>query len=121
MKTKITEGDIFSVPLDQDRTGYGQVVEMFAKMLPYCVFYSGLTDKGTVLEFSKPLLAGLTANAKIKNGDWPLIGNERRNLGSILRPNFKVTISDNMYVVDFTGRHVEKYQRRNQIFSRSEV
>jgi hypothetical protein len=103
MKPKAEAGAVFSVPLDETRKGYGQIIEKYENVLLYCVFYPDLLDTNRTLVFPKPLLAGITASAKVKNGDWQIIGYDRSNLNAIKRPNYKVMIAGKMHVVDFAG------------------
>ena len=100
-------GDVFSIPIDSSRIGYGRVIDKFIKTLIYCVFYSDVVsaEKGISSEI---LLAGITAPAKINNGDWETIGNDLTGLDEIKRPNFKVMINGSMYVVDFSDKHRRK-------------
>jgi hypothetical protein len=107
MSSKLKIGDVFSVPIDSYRMGYGRIVDKFEKVLIYCVFYSDLlsAEKGTGSEI---LLAGITAGAKIKNGDWETIGNDLAGLDEIRKPNFKVMMQGSMYVVDFADKRRRK-------------
>ncbi len=103
MSSKLKIGDLFSIPIDSYRLGYGRIVDKFEKVLIYCVFYSDLlsAEKGTASEIRG---AGITAGAKLKNGDWETIGNDLAGLDEIKRPNFKVMIQGSMYVVDFSDK-----------------
>jgi co-chaperonin GroES (HSP10) len=110
MKIRFKIGDVFSVPIDNDRLGYGQVVDVFEKVLIYCVFYSHLLTREPKLTPSDILLAGITARAKIENGDWQVVGNEIRNLNDIKRPSFKVMIDERMHIVSFSGQTKRKIE-----------
>jgi hypothetical protein len=111
MKQKYKIGDIFFVPIGDDgQFGYGQVVEIYEKILIYCVFYSSILRDVPNLLSSNIFLAGITARVKIQNGDWKIFGNETRNLIDIKRPNFKVWIDNKMWVVSFCGKRRRKIE-----------
>jgi len=110
MKIKFKIGDVFSFPIEGDRSGFGQVVEFYEKHLVYCVFNRRVVTNEVNFVNSDILLAGITTGVKIENGDWKIIGNETRNLKDITRPNFKVMIEGSMYIVSFSGRTRRKIE-----------
>lgn len=86
------EGDVFLVPLGDARFALGQLVSLWNDEL-YVVFYEPpvMSDASPErVEDHDPFLAVLTLDAKLWNGDWPIVGNHRRNLPSIAQPVFKV-------------------------------
>ena len=86
-------GDVFLIPIDASRSGIGQIAGDWKGEL-YIVVYEAAfngeqVDPDKVLT-EKPLLAALSMDAKIRNGDWRVIGNLTTNLASIPQPVFKI-------------------------------
>ncbi len=93
-KVKVQVGDVFQIPIDDSRWGYGQVVLQPEKnVLFICVFAATTeSDQAPDLEQvvrSDILLAGNTFDAKFNHGHWPIVGNLISNLVKIPLPNYK--------------------------------
>ena len=92
VKTKV--GDIFQIPIDSNRVGYGQVVLLpEANVLFICVFAATTRPDETPdlceIVHSDILLAGNTFDAKFNHGHWHIVGNVTDNLPSIELPIYK--------------------------------
>lgn len=96
-------GDVFAIPIDDDRSGIGQLVAEKGAVL-YIVVYDAALSNGAaetgawteVTETAPLLLAALSLDGKIYNGHWPIVGNRTDNLGALPDPVFKVGQSGEM-------------------------
>lgn len=86
-------GDVFLISIDEARWGIGQVAGAWKGEL-YIVIFDALFDNDNAdprsVIAAKPMFAALSLDAKIHNGDWPIIGNWTTNLASFPQPVFKV-------------------------------
>lgn len=93
MKQKPKVGDVFLIPVDESRRGIGQVVGDWKGEL-YVVIFRSVHNSEDVdpesIASEVPLLAALSLDAKIYNGDWKVIGNFRGNIERIPQPTYKV-------------------------------
>lgn len=105
-RVKISVGDVFQIPIDSARVGYGQVVlrpEKNVKGVLFICVYAETTrpdeaPKIRQIVQSDILLAGNTFDAKLNNGDWPIVGNLTENLPTIALPNYKYGMGDEAVV-----------------------
>ena len=93
-KVNAKVGDIFQIPIDDARVGYGQVVVQPEKNVLFVCVFSATTRSGEQPELdavvrSEILLAGNTFDAKIWHGHWPVVGNVPPNMRAIALPNYK--------------------------------
>ncbi|UKB82733.1 immunity 26/phosphotriesterase HocA family protein [Chryseobacterium sp. MEBOG06] len=99
---KITKGDIFTIPITSDETGFGQLVELPDKYtLIIIVFnYKALTtdifDVGNIIK-KDILFLGYTNDAKLYHKDWEIIGNRTDNLMNVSMPCFKLGLPNDDY------------------------
>lgn len=95
-------GDVFLVPIDETRVAMGQVAGDWNGEL-YLVIYDGVhvADKCEAAEIVKerPLFAALSLDAKLHNGDWPIIGNILDNVPEIPQPVFKINHGSELFVI----------------------
>lgn len=93
-------GDVFLVPLDDQRCGIGQLAGDWEGEL-YVVIYDKLVSRaalpgdviGARLQF-----AALTLDAKFHHGDWPVIGNRQDLLSDLPQPWFKVDVAGETHI-----------------------
>ncbi|MBH0099361.1 hypothetical protein I6E68_09435 [Salinibacterium sp. NSLL150] len=110
MKTKIKVGDVFIVPTGDGRAGVGQVVGMYRKSYYYFAIFDTVVplevaDERAIEALKSPLLfLGLSLDAKIYLGHWPVVAHAEVD-PSILLPAYKISMRtiDNMHVIDYTG------------------
>lgn len=93
-KVRAKVGDIFQIPIDDTRVGYGQVVVQPEKNVLFVCAFAATTRPGEqpdleIILRSEILLAGNTFDAKIWHGHWPVVGNEPPNMQAIALPNYK--------------------------------
>ncbi len=91
-KVRASIGDVFQIPIDDARVGYGQVIAQPLKGVLYiCAFrMTTMRDEQPYLDAilgSEVLLAGNTFDAKIWHGHWPVVGNVEPK--AIALPNYK--------------------------------
>ncbi|RYG02557.1 MAG: hypothetical protein EON94_05680 [Caulobacteraceae bacterium] len=93
-------GDVFLIPLDEERCGIGQVAGEWESEL-YVVVYDKVVPRDAVatdIDGAGLQFAALTLDAKFYHGDWQIIGNRRDNLTQLPQPWFKVRISGVPYI-----------------------
>jgi hypothetical protein len=100
-------GDVFLIPLDDTRVSLGQVVDVLPNEL-YLVAFGGswqALSPPLVNEVlgKEPRFSTLSLDAKLWNGDWPIIGNTTENLPNIRLPLFKVRSSGCVLVEKHDG------------------
>jgi hypothetical protein len=94
LRVKPKVGDIFQVPLDTVRFGYGQVVALPEKNVLFICLFAATTERSVQPDLqaivrSAILLAGNTFDAKLWHGHWPVVGNMTPDLAAIVLPNYK--------------------------------
>ena len=93
-KVKITVGDVFQIPIDSARVGYGQVVLRPEKNVLFICVFAATTRPDEAPDIhqivqSDVLLAGNTFDAKFNHGHWRIVGNTTENLANIALPTYK--------------------------------
>ena len=110
-------GDVFTVPLDEQRHGFGQVVATYKKHGHYfAIFDKAYTTSwepvpGDIAVDRIALLA-LSFDAKIHVGDWKIVGNAPV-VDNLPLPAYKVAIGtpDEVYVEDYSGQRQRRATR----------
>ena len=90
------EGDLFQLPIDENRVGYGQIVGSQPSTLLVAIFRelhprSSAPDLSQIVSGEVAFIAE-TFDAKIWNGDWPIVGKAAPDHVRIPFPTYKVTI-----------------------------
>lgn len=106
-RVKVTDGDVFQIPIDLHRLGYGQVVGSRPSTLLVAIFKK-LHSRLTAADISQIVLDEVaflaeTFDAKIWSGDWPIVGHAPPDHVRIPFPWYKVTIdrATNWYVESY--------------------
>lgn len=111
-RLKLQVGDVFSVPIDDSRVGYGQIVETWGQSGGqfYFAVFDGVypRDQEPDIEavLSSPvLLLALSMDALLVHGHWQVCGNARVNRDRIPWPAYKEGVSPpgTFDVVDASG------------------
>jgi hypothetical protein len=101
MGVKANVGDVFLIPLEDSGFGLGQVAGDWKGELYLLIFEHTYdtrdVDPECVLA-AAPLFAALSLDAKIHNGDWPVIVRVTDNLAQIPQPVFKVDQGGRMFL-----------------------
>jgi len=109
-KTRV--GDVFEIPIDDSRVGFGQIIARRMSSYLMVVFKTahprGVRPPVQDIVGDEPAFLAETLDAKIWNGDWPVVGNAVPNASRVPLPVYKVTIGsiDNWQVESYDGaRH----------------
>src|SRR4051794_27416313 len=84
-KIEVNVGDVFQIPIDDTRIGYGQVVLKPEKPILFICVFAATTAPGVPPDLdeitrSDILLAGSTFDALFNHGRWTIVGNVTSNL-----------------------------------------
>lgn len=108
-RIKLSEGDIFEMPLPDGKLGYGIILRrgfLTSGGTPYIAIYHAVHSErqnaGDIV-CGKIALAGWTTDSLIYHGKWTVIAGGMQ-LPSLPYPNFKVTVEGKMYVTDVEGQ-----------------
>lgn len=99
---KWKKGDVFTIPIDEEYVGIGQIAEVIGVEL-YVVVFDGkhhlkeLPSLSSAVE-QPHLFASLTLDAKLHHGHWEVIGNTTEDLAAEELPWYKVRINGVMHV-----------------------
>lgn len=79
-RLKFKEGDIFSIPIDDETTGYGQIVKIPNKSQLFIAVFSARWKKVSKIDLaeiisSNILFLGHTTDALLFHNRWFVIGN----------------------------------------------
>ena len=111
MANRVNVGDVFEITLDDRRKVYGQVVGKYRNDGYYLAVFDRVLDREQspplelVLDAPVSLLA-LSFNAKLANGQWPIVG--RADVADDMPlPAYKEAVGspDNVQVVDYSATH----------------
>lgn len=108
-------GDVFTIPLDNNQFGFGQVVASYDKrsggfVIAIFNYKSDDISNVTISEIcSKEILfLGFTFDAKIYHKDWTLIGNYIANIENIIMPYYRLgTPPEEIYIVNHKGECIK--------------
>ncbi|WP_323519620.1 Imm26 family immunity protein [Mucilaginibacter sp. 10I4] len=94
-RLKIKEGDIFTIPIDEQTQGYGQIVKIPNKHSFIMAVFEGRWDKNETVSLEEiikkqTLFLGFTTDALLFHGRWVIVGNIISNLSSFTMPFFKL-------------------------------
>ena len=111
-----SEGDVFLIPIGDGDYALGQVAGTWNDELYLVVFEirTGQSEAWPELVVGvEPFLAALSLDAKLWNGDWPIIGNFRDNLEGIAEPMFRVMQNGAPYVKFVTVPFIGLLEKMN--------
>jgi len=102
-KVKVQVGDVFQIPIDNSRVGYGQVVARPEKNVLFICVFAATTAADLIPDLaeivrSEILLAGNTFDAKFNHGHWSIVGNMTSNLVEIPLPHYKSGMAESVIV-----------------------
>lgn len=108
---KPKRGDIVAIPIEENKFAIAQVVDFYRREACLIVVFERLYSDtmGINLESAirEPVeLVALTFDAKIYNGDWPLLGSEEPS-PELALPAYRIG-EDPVYVEDHTGQRVRE-------------
>lgn len=124
----ISIGDVFSVPIDEERVGFGQVVGSYKNEAHYFAVFETAYPSDVVATASEVLtdklaFLALSFDAKLAAGHWKIIANAPVAEGLPL-PAYKEAVGspDVVHVVDYSGERRrrasadEEWMLRNRKF-----
>jgi len=105
-------GDIFEIPIDDTRVGYGQVVAVRVATHAFCmvvferIFEMEPPPSLEVVVGSDILLVANTFDSRIKNGSWTVVGRREPDLSRVPFPAYKLSVGaiDDVFVVSYDGK-----------------
>ncbi|HEY8934532.1 MAG TPA: Imm26 family immunity protein [Cyclobacteriaceae bacterium] len=111
MKLKV--GDVFTIPVSDEETGFGQIINIPNKSnFIIVVFEKVYTGKGwpSLKEIinDQILFLGYTMDALLYHKDWKIIGNDSSNVDKIKLPYYKLGTPPDMHVVNYKGDRLRK-------------
>lgn len=110
---KLRPGDIFTIPVDEEKTGFGQIINIPNKnnflIVVFERVYSG-REWPSLKEIiqDRVLFLGYTMDALLYHKEWRIIGNDSSNLSKIKLPYFKLGTAPDMNIVTFKGDVVRR-------------
>ena len=113
---KLKPGDVFAIPIDDEKEGFGQIVVVPNKSnFIVVVFESSYSrNRRPPLEeivHDKILLLGYTMDALLYHKEWQVIGNITSNLKAIKLPYYKLGTAPDCKLVNYEGKIIGKINR----------
>ncbi|MBL1279820.1 MAG: hypothetical protein COA33_006095 [Fluviicola sp.] len=110
---KLKEGDIFTIPINNQFIGLGQIIYMPNKKNYMIIVFKERYEVSSVpldlftVSQGDIFLMGYTVDAKFYHKHWKVIGNVEVNLGRIRLPYFKLGIIEKeMLVINYQGKEI---------------
>lgn len=107
-RTSVRRGHVLAIPADEQSFAAAQVVDFYLREACFIAVFEPLHTKK--LEFNLELalrapvaLVALTFDAKIVNGDWPILG-EANLSKDVPLPAYKVEYDRGMRIEDHSGK-----------------
>jgi len=113
---KLKPGDVFAIPIDDDKEGFGQIVLVPNKSNFIVVVFERSYRRNHRPAFEeivndKILLLGYTMDALFYHKKWQMIGNITSNLKTIKLPYYKLGTAPNCKLVNYEGKTIGKISR----------
>jgi hypothetical protein len=110
---KLKRGDVFMIPLDEDKVGYGQIVVTSYKGAFMAAFFEKMYSRNEqppleAVTNDKILFLGYTLDALLYHKIWQMVGNITTNLKAIKLPYYKLGTPPDRKLVDYEGRIIRK-------------
>jgi Immunity protein 26 len=110
---KLRVGDVFTIPIDNIRVGFGQLISMPNKdSLIIAVFdFSCLKENEYFMDKiceSEIIFLGYTLDAKLYHKHWVIIGNYTNNINNIYLPYFKIGSPPNIHITNYKGESIRR-------------
>jgi hypothetical protein len=114
-KLKLTEGDVFTIPLGNGEVGFGQIIAFphsknafMMVVFDYKIKESDSYDIKSICQ-SPILLLGNSLDAKLYHEDWKIIGNNKENISRIVFPYYRLgTPPKDIYIVNYRGERLKE-------------
>jgi Immunity protein 26 len=111
MKLKV--GDIFTIPVSDEKTGFGQIINIPNKnnfiIAVFEKVYTGKEWPGLdEIITDRILFLGYTMDAKLYHEHWKIIGNDSSNVSKVKLPYFKLGTPPDMQIINYKGDRLRK-------------
>jgi hypothetical protein len=127
---RLNEGDVFTIPLNENEVGFGQVISPYNKMSGgfLAVLFDCKSDKlanvplASICE-TDIIFLGFTFDAKIYHNDWCVIGNYIANLSNIIYPYHRVISNGKMVLEDYKSNVISEINEKtfSQLSNKTEI
>ncbi len=114
-RTKIRKGDIFSIPINENEVGFGQIIYMEADCLFLAVFFdykTSISEKYEITDIinSKIIFMGNTFDSLINDiNEWKIIGNSLANIEKYEMPLYRLGHPEReMFIVNYKNQIVRE-------------
>lgn len=110
----LNEGDIFTLPIDSESVGFGQVVCIPNKNNFIVAIFDVKSNEKDIPSLSKIvakdiILFGYTMDAKLYHNHWKIIGNETSNIDKIKMPTYKLgTPPSDLFMTNHKGEIIRE-------------
>jgi hypothetical protein len=119
-RPRLRVGDVFSIPLDDERVGYGQIVHRWGKSGGHFYFavFDGAHPRDEDVELdavlSEPLaFLALSMDPLLVNGHWRVVGNRDVDPEGFPWPDYREGVSPGVFeIVDYTGQRRRRATER---------
>jgi len=116
-RLRLNVGDVFRLPIDASRVGYGQIVGRYGRSAYYLAIFEqpyefGEEPRVADIVRGRIALLALSLDALLYHGEWTIVG--RGTLPPIDWPTYKEAVAPDVWeAVDHTGtarRPVERFE-----------
>lgn len=119
LKIEMNVGDVFAIPIDDARVGYGQIVLKPEKPVLFICVFAMTSPPGSSPDLNEVvrsdiLLMGSTFDALLQNGQWKIVGSIVENLSSIALPVYKSGMGDETIVETVDRSRSRKANRQEE-------
>jgi len=116
MKLKLKVGDIFTIPVNDEKTGFGQIINIpnknnFIIAIFESVYYGKEWPNLDEIVTDKILFLGYTMDALLYHKEWKIIGNISSNISKVQLPYYKLGTPPDMKLVNYKGDKLRKASR----------
>ena len=113
---KLKAGDIFTIPINGDKSGFGQIVEVPNKNNFIIIVFEEVYDNQQLpvlakVISSKVLFFGYTMDALLYHKYWKIVGNSLVNLEKIKMPYYKLGSAGDFKLVNHKGDFISKISK----------
>ena len=117
---KIKKGNIYSIPISDEKIGLCQVIEIKKNSFFIIVFEKIADEKNIIKEIESVLKSsiiffGETTDARIYHNLWKLIDNKKPAINESYIPLFKVKTLTGMLLVDYMGNKIKKISKDDSL------
>lgn len=110
---KLLIGDIFTIKVDENRIGFGQVVALPQKNILIIAVFDKIANIDQKIDCSEivnaeVLFLGCTLDAKLYHKHWNIVGNICDNITSISLPYNILGTAPEIYLTDYMGNRLRK-------------